>query len=359
MRLRIVALLALALTIPACAATVDDADATAESDTTGRSDRGGRGAPAGANDDEAGEALDDTDPDDTSGGGAGDDPTGDGDAGSGSTDEATTDPVDTPDGGCAAGSINDAVACQVDANDAFVDAFCGCFTDSAYGGDRGACVADQPGADAFAPNACSRAALLTDEAGSIRTSLCYADAVYDLADCVAVCPADEAAFDACFAAVGAAFDACDVDRPAAVADALAACETDTPADPGTDPDDGGTAPATRGLQVQRDAYVTAYCGCAVGSEFGDLASCRTTMQGRWDPGLSACEADAFAAMPAAAAPFVTCITESFVIAETACMECPAPGSIEHDLCTDPAVDINFCFMDADPALQDALLACPR
>jgi len=47
------------------------------------------------------------------------------------------------------------------------------------------------------------------------------------------------------------------------------------------------------------------------------------------------------------------------IAESGCLECPSPGSIEYDLCADPGVDINFCFGQATTALQDALIACSR
>lgn len=340
-------LAAFALALAGCAESDTPDETGGEVDAT--DGRGGRGAAdAGSGSATDGDAGADTS-DLTDGG------TDDTDADTGEVEPTEdTGQTDTTGGGCAAGTLDEAIACQIDANDAFVAAFCDCFADAAYDGDRAACEADQPGADAFTPDACSRAALLTDEAGSVRTSLCYADAAFDLADCVATCPPDEATFEACFDAVGAAFDACDADRPVVVAEALEAC-TD---DPGTG-GGGGDGTATSALRDQRDDYVTAYCGCAVGSEFADLATCRRTLEGRWDPGLSACEADVFEAMPEAAAPFITCITESFVIAETACMECPAPGSIEFDLCTDPAVDINFCFMDADPSLQDALLACPR
>ena len=82
------------------------------------------------------------------------------------------------------------------------------------------------------------------------------------------------------------------------------------------------------------------------------------MENQWDPGLSACEQAAFAANPADALLFIQCITETFLIASSACTECPLPGSIDYEICADLSVDLMFCFGDASPALQDALVACP-
>ena len=83
------------------------------------------------------------------------------------------------------------------------------------------------------------------------------------------------------------------------------------------------------------------------------------METQWDAGLSACEQAVFAADPGAAGPFVACITESFLIAEAACLECPSPGMFEYEMCADLSVDLNFCFSASPSSVQDGLLACPR
>jgi hypothetical protein len=339
----------LVLLLGACSAPADD---TAD-DTSGN----GGGRPVDDNDDNGDEDAGGSDEEDSTRPGT--------DTGGGGTDGGTTPGRDVGvstdsgggggDDGCNATNLDAAVACQVSANEGFVEAYCDCFTDVGYAGDRAACEADQPGADAFALDGCTRAALLRDEAASIANSACYAAAVNDLEACFLVCPPDEETFDACFSTLEAAFDVCDRDLPATVTDALTACgegggggTTDPPAD---------VASALDALRAERDSYVTTRCGCEVGSAFPSLEACRTALTTEWDPGLSACEETAFAEDSAASLPFITCITQSFTIAESACMECPEPGSIEADLCTDLSVDLNFCFADADSALQDALIAC--
>lgn len=324
-------------------------DSSARPDAPGTDASGDAGAPDGAGGDD--------------GATPGDDAGGPGDGGAG--------PVD---GGCVATTLDEGIACQVAANDAFVDAFCDCFTEGPYEGDRAACVADNPTADDFEPPACHRAALTSYEVAAIAQSLCYAEAVYELADCVSVCPPDQAAFDACTAAVGQAFDACDAELPPALQARLQACDGDTtPIDP-PDPGDGGggdgggggggtTEPpsevdaALATLRAQRDAHVDTYCGCFGAAEYGSIGACVSYLQSTWDPGLSACERDVFSSDPGVGIPFVGCVTESFLIGETACQECPAFGTIEYDLCSDPSFDVNFCFNEAPASLQDALIAC--
>lgn len=277
------------------------------------------------------------------GGGAGTDAASQGDTGS---------PVD-PSAPCEADNLNDAIACQVAANDAFVDAFCDCFTDVGFDGDRAACEADQPDASAFQPSACVRAAMLEQEAAATTNSLCYAAAARDLAACIAVCPPDEAAFNACFDAVGAAFDDCDARVPASLAAAIDACEDGTtPVEPPSSVGEASTQ-----LARQRDAYVAQYCSCYAGSEFGDTATCVSALSSRYDPGLRPCEQDLFATLPDEALPFLACLRETFTITESACLECPAVGSIDYELCADASFDINFCFTQSAPALQDGLIAC--
>jgi hypothetical protein len=264
---------------------------------------------------------------------------------------ADSGPAPDAGGACTASTLDGAIACQVAANDLFVDGFCDCFTDVGYDGDRAACVADQPDASAFEPDTCVRAALLADEPAAVANSLCYAAAARELAACIAVCPPTEEDFDACFTTLEAAFDACDAAAPPALLAAIDAC-AEEPVDP-----PAGVEAATTALVAQRDDYVRGYCGCFGAVEFSGTAECTTSLQSRWDPGLSACEQAAFAANETAALPFLQCLTESFLIAETACIDCPARASIEYELCADPAVDIQFCFAEAAPALQDALVAC--
>jgi len=256
-------------------------------------------------------------------------------------------------GACAADTLDEAIDCQVAANDGFVDAYCDCFTEQGYDGDRAACEADQPDASAFEPDACARAALLRDEDAAIANSACYAAAVDDLAGCFAVCPPNEETFNACFDDLNAAFDVCDASLPATVTDALAACGGG-PVEPPAD-----VSAATAALESQRDAWVASYCACYGASEFGSVGTCTTTQSGVYNPGLSACEQTAVSTQGEAGLAFLVCLGESFTIAESGCTECPASGSIEYDLCADPGVDINFCFGQATTALQDALIACSR
>lgn len=253
-------------------------------------------------------------------------------------------------GACTASDLDDAIDCQIAANDLFVDAFCDCFTETGYDGDRAACEADQPTAEAFQPDACVRAALLLDEPASVANSLCYAAAVDDLAACVGVCPPTEADFNACFAALNAGFDRCDAALPARVEDAITACD-----DPVVEPP-GDVSAATTSLTRQRDDWSDAFCDC-YSTEFGGVSSCTTSLRADWDPGLSPCEQTAFAALPADALPFLQCLIESFLIAETSCIDCPAAFDIEYELCRDPRFDIQFCFNEASPALQERLLDC--
>lgn len=278
------------------------------------------------------------------------------------SDPPPSDPAPEPEGpqsgpgddACDASDLDGAIDCQIVANGMFVEAFCDCFTDVGYDGDRAACEGDQPGADAFEPDACVRAALLSNEAAAVSNSMCYADAVLDLAGCFTVCPADEDAFNRCFDAVGAAFDSCDSRVPEALSTALDACDG-TVAPPAETPEELEGALAS--LRAQRSSYVDQYCGCYVGPEFSDMRTCRSTVEAQWDPALTACDQAVLAANPAAAGPFVTCITESFLIAESACLECPVPGMLEYELCADLSVDLNFCLSTASPAVQDGLLSC--
>lgn len=279
-----------------------------------------------------------------------------------SSDDPTTpdepaperEPEPPADDSCDASSLDGAIDCQVLANDMFVDAFCDCYTDAGYEGDRAACESDQPGADAFQPDACVLDALLEHEAAAVSNSMCYAEAVLDLAGCFTVCPENEDAFNACFDAVGAAFDGCDTRVPTALTEAIQACDgaVSPPAETPAELD-----AALASLRAQRSSYVDQYCGCYVGPEFPDARSCRSAVEAQWDPALTACDQSVLAANPAAAGPFVACITESFLIAESACLECPAPGMIEYELCADLSVDLNFCFSMAPPTVQDGLLRC--
>jgi hypothetical protein len=134
-------------------------------------------------------------------------------------------------------------------------------------------------------------------------------------------------------------------------------EPDAPEPDAPEPDasvDGQTA----ALQAQRDVYVREYCACNWEVSFPDEATCRRVGQETFDPGLSACEQAAFEDNPRDAAPFLTCLTESFLIAGTACSSCPRPGSIDFEICLDPGADIFLCFDDASPAIKAALGACP-
>lgn len=274
-------------------------------------------------------------------------------------------PIDAGEA-CAAGTIDGAIDCQIAANDAFVNAFCDCFTEGAYAGDRAACVADQPGPTDFQPDACVRQAMEQSAPAAVTNSLCYADAVRELAACVAVCPETEAEFDACFTTVTTRFDDCDARVPAALSQAIDACAgggTVAPPDDGLPPDDGPTTPPEdadgTALRAQRDAWVATYCTCYGAMEFGDPATCRAQLAAEWDPGLSTCEREAMAAQGEAGATFGACLADTFLIAEVSCLECPMPGSIEQVLCADPGPDVQFCFLEAPPALQDALVGCTR
>lgn len=331
-----------------------------ESETPAEDNNGNGGRPNTDNDDDdnnggdedagGGNEEDDTS-DNTDGGGGGRDIGGGGrDTGGGGTD---TGGGGGGGGDCNADTLDEGIACQVAANDGFVDAYCDCFTEQGYDGDRAACEADQPDASAFQPDACARAALLRDEAASVANSTCYSAAVDNLAGCFAVCPPDEAAFNACFDTLNAAFDACDASLPASVTDALAECGGG-PVDPPAD-----IAEATTALQGQRNRWVSSYCACYGDSEFGSVTACNTTQTTEYDPGLSPCEQTAIATEGEAGLAFLVCLNQTFTIAESGCLECPAPGSIDYDICADPSVDINFCFNDSTPALQDALIACSR
>ncbi len=279
----------------------------------------------------------------------------------------TEDPGSTPERpspgepeACSSNNLDGAIACQVEANAAYVDAFCDCYTENGYDGLRGDCEADQPGADAFQPDPCTRMALLEHEAAAVSNSLCYATGATELAACFSACPESEEAFNACYDAVGAAFAECDTRVPAPLSEALQACAD------GADPGGGGgggselggeIGEAMNGLLNQRSSYVDQYCSCYVGPEFSDASTCRSTVENYWDPGLSSCEQSVFAANPSHAVPFVACIAESFVIARSACAECPSPGMFEYELCADLSIDLNFCFTDAAEPLQDALVGC--
>lgn len=269
-------------------------------------------------------------------------------AGPGGSD--TTAP---PTGPCDADNLDDAIACQVAANDAYVAAFCDCFTEVGFDGDRAACEAEQPDASAFEPPPCVRAAMLEQEAAATTNSLCYAAAARELAACIAVCPPDEAAFNACFDTVGAAFDDCDARVPPTLSAAIDACDDVAP--PVEPPSSVGEASTQ--LARQRDAYVAQYCSCYAGSEFGDTATCVSALSSRYDPGLRPCEQDLFATLPDEALPFLACLRETFTITESACLECPAVGSVDYEICADASFDINFCFTQSAPALQDGLIAC--
>lgn len=331
-------LLSLLLLAGACSESADSGDDMSDTGSSGRpaADTGNR---------------QDTEPADS--GGAGSDGSSTPDAGSDAPSRPDTSLPDTgePTGDCTATTLDGAIACQAEANDEFVDGFCDCFTETAYEGDRAACVADQPDASAFTPDACVRAALLGDEPAAVTNSLCYATSVRALAACVAVCPPTEADFNACFDVLGAAFDRCDAALPAALVTSLAACD-DAPIEV---PED--VAAAVEQLSNRRDDYVSQYCGCYGATEFGGAAMCRTELESRWDPGFSACEQAAFNANSVAALPFVACLGESFVIAESSCIDCPSPADFEYELCSDLSIDIQFCFNEAAPDLQDALVAC--
>ena len=291
---------------------------------------------------------------------------------------------DSLDEGCAATTLDEGVACQIAANDAYVAAFCDCFTASAYAGDRAACEAEQPNASDFAIPACPRAALMAYEEESTAHAVCYAAAVEELAECMAQCPGDQEAFDACTAPLGPAFDACDTLLPEPLVYALGQCEEPGgPVGPGDgdgssgdggadgsrpdDPSGSGTVspPAADGelgsalaqLRVQRDDWVETYCTCYGAVEYGTMGACRDAMQRSWDPGLSACEAEAFGADLSAGVPFVECLRDTFLIGETACLDCPSAMSVEWSMCSDPSFDVQFCFLEAPPALQTALMAC--
>ena len=272
------------------------------------------------------------------------------------TEETPERPTDPGDASCDSSTIDGAIDCQVIANDMFVDAFCDCYTEAGYEGDRGACESEQPGAEAFQPDACTLSAMRSFEAAAVANSMCYADAVLDLAGCFSVCPADEDSFNACFDAVGAAFDTCDARVPQGLRTAIEGCSGDV-APPAETP--GELEGAIASLRAQRDSYVAQYCECYVGPEFADSRTCRSTVENQWDPGLSSCEQAVFASNPAASGEFVSCITETFLIAESACLECPSPGMFEYEMCADLSIDLNFCFSMAPQEIQDGLLACPR
>lgn len=344
------ALLSCLLLLAACGEADDSNDSEADTEEAGRPTNSGRGGDTdGTGTDELGAEAPDgrpTTPD----------------------DPATEQPGDSPDRpdpadrtACTSNHLDGAIACQIEANDAYVDAYCDCFTDAGYDGLRGDCEADQPTADAFQPDACTRTALLEHEAAAVSNSLCYATGVTELAACFSVCPEDEDAFNACYDVVGAAFAQCDSRVPASLASALQACadgvEPDTRDGGETTDLSGAIGDEMRGLLNQRSSYVDQYCSCYVGPEFADASTCQSTVENYWDPGLSDCEQSVFAANPSYAVPFVSCIAESFVIAKSACRECPSPGQFEYELCADLSIDLNFCFMDAAAPLQDALVAC--
>lgn len=162
-------------------------------------------------------------------------------------------------------------------------------------------------------------------------------------------------------------------RPDTEADAAADSEPDTESETGSEtgsdagsdtaPDttapDAGTdelASVTR-LRAQRDAWITNFCNCYGPAEYGTFTACRDAMETRWDPGLSACEQAVFESAGGEGEAFVTCITETFLIAETSCIDCPDAASLEYELCSDPTIDLQFCFAESSPAVQDALVAC--
>jgi hypothetical protein len=324
--------------LSACAATT--------SDDVSDTDTGSSGRPLP----DAGDSRDTGNPSAEDGGS---DATSGQDAGADAPQRPDTSAPDSGGGSdaCTASTLDQAIQCQVEANDLFVEGFCDCFTETGYDGDRGACVADQPGADAFTPDSCTRTALLSDEPAAVTNSLCYAAAARELAACIAVCPPTEADFNACFDAVGAEFDRCDAALPADLLATLLACD-DEPVEPPTD-----VTTAIDALTDQRSSYITQYCTCYGTTEFGGAAACRTALESRWDPGFSDCEQTAFATDSAAALPFVNCLAESFLIAESSCLECPGPADFEYELCSDLSIDIQFCFNEADPTLQDTLVAC--
>jgi len=331
-----------------CAATDDTAETGEESNGGGNGGRGDLGGNDNDEDEDNG----------TPGGGA--------DAG-GSTDAGAPDGGFVPDtsgapdggggggggggGACSATTLDAAINCQIASNNTFVNAYCDCFTDAGYEGDRAACIADQPQASAFQPAACARAALLQFESAAVANSVCYAAVVDDLAECFRECPPTEADFNACFDAVDAGFNACDATLPAGLEDALAACE-DSPVEPPSD-----VAAALALLDTRQNDYITQYCTCYAAAEYPDFGTCVSALETRWNPGQSSCERNAFSDNPAASLPFINCLGETFLIGETACTECPMTGSLDADICSDLSVDINFCFADADPALQDTLIAC--
>ena len=113
-----------------------------------------------------------------------------------------------------------------------------------------------------------------------------------------------------------------------------------------------------GLLRQRSSYVDQYCSCYVGPEFSDAGTCRSTVENYWDPRTLGVRAKPSSPRTQPhAVPFVSCIAESFVIARSACIDCPSPGEFEYELCADLSIDLNFCFMEAPEPLQDALVAC--
>jgi hypothetical protein len=328
----------------ACAASED---ASSEADVDANPGRGrtpptdGRGATPDAGDGTT-NAADGSEADDASG----PEPTQD-------AQPSTPDGADPGTGGlCDDADLSSAIACQVEANEGAVAAFCDCFTERGYAGDRAACEADQPSAADFEPSACVRQALLREEPAAVRHALCYATAIEGWAACLAPCPPTRESFDACVTTLDAAFAGCDAALPASVTQAVTACEG---VEPGTPPAD--VIEATRTLRRQRDAWAATLCACPGHNGAPDAPTCRSRIAERWNPGVSPCEQGAIAEDLAAAAPFVRCVEESFLIAETACMDCPSPFEFEFDLCVDPGLDIQFCFDRADPGLQRRLLAC--
>lgn len=339
----------LCLLLTACADVEGGADDAADEARASRTEAPEAGAPDSSRDGASGAPADNADPSENDTG----------------ADSGSDEPGASDDGAaCTADNLDAAIDCQIAANASFVDAFCDCFTDQAFAGDRAECEASQPRATDFQPDACVRRAMESHEPAAVTNSLCYASAVRELADCMAVCPADEAAFDACFDAVGVAFDTCDTRVPESLTAAITACSapadggdvggdpTDTPQT--TPPDDDGNA-----LRAQRDAWVATYCTCYGATEFGDAATCRAQMTSTWDPGLSSCEQQVMSAGADAGTTFGACLADTFLIAEVSCLECPEFGSIEYMLCSDPGPDVQFCFLEAPPALQDGLVECSR
>jgi hypothetical protein len=344
--LRILLLSCLSLPLVGCPA--DEADST-----TDASSSGGRGSTGGERDDLPSDGADAGSTSD-SGSAATDTSQGGRDIGGSMSDTgATANPDASGGGACNASSLDEAIQCQVRANRDYVDVYCDCLTDTVYEGDRAACVSEQPGDGDFQPDSCARAALMRDEAASVANSACYAAAVNQLAACVGSCPVEDAGYSACFSALNTAFDACDTALPTVVTDALSACSSGEVTPP------AGVSEATVRLVRERDAYIGQYCACAAGSEYPDVATCRTALEGIYDPGLTSCEQGVFAAQEMAALPFIGCLADTYTIAATACMDCPTPIDFEYELCTDPGVDINFCFAEAPAALQDALIGCSR